>query len=111
MTIPSFLLGPIGFIRQWLPLITLAIGVAFGLWFHSLLDSKSALKEANTVIKETGEAIEAGHDRQLGRAKENDARETREQDLTTDLGKAIAKDPDSYRGAVPVDSVRILNAL
>lgn len=98
-------------IRAWLPIITLAIGIAFGLWFHSLRDKARELDAVKTEQKDTRTAIGENHERQLERAKENDARESREQDLTNQLGKAIEKEPHSYDCAVPADSVRILNSL
>ncbi len=106
--IPSFLLGPIGFIRQWLPLITLAIGVAFGLWFHSLLDAKEKLATANEVITDTGKALGQKDKRDTARAIATDKRLESEKVLTTDLEKAIAKSPDNSR-PVADDIVRILN--
>lgn len=108
--IQDFFLGAFEKIQAYALPIVAAVSFAFGMYFHSLLVDAEKLGAAEKVIDDTKTNIAEDSKKELARAVNTEKRLTKEKALTNDLEKAIAKEPDQYRGLIPADSVRILNS-
>lgn len=82
-----------------------------GIGAHRVWVKAGERDEAVAIVQDAKDKTAAKDKRDTARAEKRQARRAKEDELTTDLEKHLAKHPDDYRGRVPVDGVRILNSL